>query len=79
MAISFRKLTDVLPQLSCGYDVWEVSNNFGSNPGVLGWHFVPQGVDGKDYHEALKSAEKKLISLGFNEVEAKAIIGRQLF
>ena len=79
MTISFRKIDDISKENSHGYDVWELSDNFGSNPGVVGGYFVPAGVDGKEYYNALKSAEKKLIALGLTEIEAKAIIGRQLF
>jgi hypothetical protein len=79
MAISFRKVDEILKKYSNGYDVWEFSNNFGTYPGVVGWYFVPVGTDGAEYHNALKSAEKKLIDLGLTEIEAKAIMGRQLF
>lgn len=78
MTISFRKV-DVLNKDSNGYDVWELSNNFGANPGVVGWYFVPVGTDGSEYHDALRTAEKKLRDLGLTEIEVKAIIGRQLF
>ena len=78
MTISFRKV-DVSNQASNGYDVWELSNNFGANPGVVGWYFVPVGTDGSEYHDALRTAEKKLRDLGLTEIEVKAIIGRQLF
>lgn len=78
MTISFRKV-DVLNKDSNGYDVWELSNNFGANPGVVGWYFVPVGTGGSEYHDALRTAEKKLRDLGLTEIEVKAIIGRQLF
>ncbi len=79
MAISFRKVDEIAKQDSHGYDIWELSNNFGTNPGVVGWYFVPAGTDGKEYHDALRTAEQKLIALGLTEIEVKAIMGRQLF
>jgi hypothetical protein len=79
MAISFRKVDEISNQASNGYDVWELLNNFGSNPGVVGWYFVPVGTDGREYHDALRTAEQKLIALGLTEIEVKAIMGRQLF
>jgi|APGre2960657404_1045060.scaffolds.fasta_scaffold84561_3 hypothetical protein len=79
MAISFRKVDEVSKEASNGYDIWELSNNFGSNPGVVGWYFVPVDTDGKEYHDALRTAEQKLIALGLTEIEVKAIMGRQLF
>jgi hypothetical protein len=79
MAISFRKVDEISKQESNGYDVWELSNNFGTNPGVVGWYFVPAGTDGKEYHDALRTAEQKLKALGLTEIEIKAIMGRQLF
>jgi hypothetical protein len=79
MAISFRKVDEISNQASNGYDVWELSNNFGDNPGIVGWYFVPFGTDGKEYHDALRTAEQKLIALGLTEIEVKAIMGRQLF
>jgi hypothetical protein len=77
MALKFKKLDEV--KTSSAYDVWEFSNNYGLDAGVIGWYFVPAGIDGKVYHDALKSAEKKLIDLGFTEIEAKAVIGKQIF
>jgi hypothetical protein len=79
MAISFRKVTEVTPKESNGYDIWELYDNFGNNPGVVGWYFVPVGTDGREYHDALRTAEQKLKSLGLTEIEVKAIMGRQLF
>lgn len=79
MAINFRKVTEILPKESNGYDVWELYDNFGSNSGVVGWYFVPTGTDGREYHNALRTAEQKLKALGLTEIEVKAIIGRQLF
>jgi hypothetical protein len=79
MAISFRKVDEISKQESNGYDVWELSNNFGTNAGVVGWYFVPAGTDGREYHDALRTAEQKLIALGLTEIEVKAIMGRQLF
>jgi hypothetical protein len=79
MALKFRKLDEIPKNQSNGYDIWEFSNNSGINAGVIGWYFVPADVDGKVYHDALKSAEKKLIDLGLTEIEAKAVIGKQLF
>jgi hypothetical protein len=79
MAISFRKVTDITPKESNGYDVWELYDNFGSNPGVVGWYFVPAGTDGREYHDSLRTAEQKLKALGLTEIEIKAIMGRQLF
>jgi hypothetical protein len=57
------------------YDVWELSNS--SN--LLGSYFVPKGTTGEDYENAIISAKNKLIALGFNTLEVKALIGRQLF
>ena len=79
MTLKFKKLDEISKNHSHGYDVWEFSDNFGLNGGLVGWYFVPDGVDGKTYHYALKSAEKKLIDLGFTEIEAKAVIGKQIF
>lgn len=79
MAINFRKVDEVLKKDSNGYDIWELFDNFGANPGVVGWYYLPVGTDGKEYHDALKTAEKKLIALGLTEIEVKAIMGRQLF
>jgi hypothetical protein len=79
MGLIFKKVNEIVRKDSHGYDVWEFSNNFGSDAGLIGWYFVPADVDGKVYHDALKSAEQKLISLGLTEIEAKAIMGRQLF
>jgi len=79
MALKFKKVDEIPNHQSNGYDIWEFSNNSGPYAGVIGWYFVPAGIDGKTYHDALKSAEKKLIDLGLTEIEAKAIMGRQLF
>jgi hypothetical protein len=57
------------------YDVWDLRN---SNT-HLGAYFVPKDVTGQDYEAALISARNKLIALGLTTLEAKAIIGRQLF
>jgi hypothetical protein len=78
MAISFRKV-DVSHKNSNGYDVWELVNNSGTSTEVVGWYFVPVGTDGKEYHDALVTAEQKLKALGLTEIEVKAIMGRQLF
>jgi hypothetical protein len=79
MAISFRKVDEISRQNSHGYDIWELYDNFGSNPGVVGWYFVPADTDGKEYHDALRTAGQKLKALGLTEIEVKAIMGRQLF
>jgi hypothetical protein len=79
MALKFKKIEGMEKQESNGYDVWELSDNFGTSPGVLGWYFVPVGIEGSVYHDALRTAQQKLIGLGFTELEAKAIIGKQLF
>ena len=60
---------------SYGYDVWKVYEN----ETQVGWYFVPENISGEEYEAALKSAEDKLIALGLTSLEAKAIIGRQLF
>ena len=57
------------------YDVWDLKNS--NTP--LGSYFVPKDVTGQDYEAALISARNKLIALGLTTLEAKAIIGRQLF
>jgi hypothetical protein len=57
------------------YDVWDLRNS--GTP--IGSYFVPKGVTGEDYEAALISARNKLIALGLTTLEAKAIIGRQLF
>ena len=57
------------------YDVWELSTSANSQ----GSYFVPKGVSGEDYENALSSAKSKLIDMGFTTLEIKAIIGRQLF
>jgi hypothetical protein len=57
------------------YDVWDVTNGSES----LGSYFVPKNTTGEDYENALISARNKLIALGFTTLEAKAIIGKQLF
>ena len=59
--------------------MWELSDTFGPNAGVVGWYFVPVNTDGADYHNALRTAEQKLIALGLTDIEVKAIMGRQLF
>lgn len=79
MAISFRKVNEIERQHSHGYDIWELSSNSGDNVGVVGWYFVPANTDGSEYHNALITAEQKLIALGLTEIEVKAIMGRQLF
>jgi hypothetical protein len=58
-----------------GYDLWEVSKN----GKMLGWYFVPEGITGEQYDNALNSATTKLLALGFTELEIQALIGRQLF
>ena len=57
------------------YDVWDLRN--GDTP--LGSYFVPKNVTGEEYEAAIVSARNKLIALGLTTLEAKAIIGRQLF
>jgi hypothetical protein len=57
------------------YDVWDLRN--GNTP--LGSYFVPKDVTGQEYEAALISARNKLIALGLTTLEAKAIVGRQLF
>jgi hypothetical protein len=57
------------------YDVWEVSKN----GKMLGWYFVPEGITGEQYDNALNSATTKLLALGFTELEIQALLGRQLF
>lgn len=57
------------------YDVWDLTNS--GQP--LGSYFVPKGVTGEEYEAAVVSARNKLINLGFTTLEAKAIVGRQLF
>ena len=57
------------------YDVWELFNGENS----LGSYFVPKNVTGEEYEAAIVSARNKLIALGLTTLEAKAIIGRQLF
>jgi len=79
MALKFRKLDEIPKENSHGYDVWELSDNFGTSPGVVGWYFVPAGTDGAEYHNAFRTAEQKLKALGLTEIEVKAIMGRQLF
>jgi len=79
MATSFKKVDGITRSQSNGYDVWELSNTSGVSPELIGWYFVPEGIDGKEYHDALLSAENKLIALGLTDLEVKAIIGRQLF
>jgi hypothetical protein len=79
MTLKFKKVDGITKRESNGYDVWELSDNFGSNPGVVGWYFIPDGADGAEYHNALRTAEQKLKDLGLTEIEVKAIMGRQLF
>jgi len=57
------------------YDVWDLRN--GDTP--LGSYFFPKDVTGQEYEAALIGARNKLIALGLTTLEAKAIIGRQLF
>ncbi len=57
------------------YDVWELFNGENS----LGSYFVPAGITGEQYEDALTSAKDKLFALGFTTLEVKAILGRQLF
>jgi hypothetical protein len=75
MAISFKDITFDFEKRDPQYDVWQVSNG----DKILGLYFTPPGVSGESYHNALYSARKKLINLGLTELEAKAIIGKQLF
>jgi hypothetical protein len=81
MALKFRKVEinkDYLEEDN-GYEIWELSDNFIDKEGRVGNYYVPPGTDGKDYHDALRTAEQKLMALGLTEIEAKAVIGRQLF
>jgi hypothetical protein len=75
MTINFKNITFDFEKRDPKYDVWQVSNG----DKILGLYFTPLGVSGESYHKALYSAEKKLIALGLTELEAKAIIGKQLF
>lgn len=79
MALKFKKLVEIPKENSHGYDVWELSSDSGVSSQVLGWYFVPTDTDGVEYHNALKTAEQKLIALGLTQIEVKAIMGRQLF
>lgn len=57
------------------YDIYVVIEN-----GVrFGGYFVPKGISAIDYENAIKSAEQKLTSLGFTQIEIQALFGRQLF
>jgi hypothetical protein len=57
------------------YDNWLVFEN-----GVeQGGYFVPQGVTGQQYDDALNSVKIKLATLGFTYIEITALLGRQLF
>jgi hypothetical protein len=58
-----------------GYDLWEVTED----GKMLGWYFVPEGVTGQEYDNALDSAMTKLKALGLTELEVQALLGRQLF
>lgn len=60
---------------SHGYDVWKAYEDGNQ----IGWYFVPEGVSAEEYEEALASAKSKLTALGLTELEADAIVGRQLF
>jgi hypothetical protein len=44
-----------------------------------GAYFVPEGVTGQEYDDALTSATNKLTALGFTQLEITALLGRQLF
>lgn len=79
MVLKFKKIEDVSRQESHGYDLWEVSNNSTPEGTVTSTYYVPVGTDGEVYHQALRTAQQKLVNLGFTETEAKAILGRQLF
>lgn len=57
------------------YDVWDLTNS--GDP--IGSYFVPVGVTGEEYENAINSAKNKLIALGLSTLEVKAIFGRQLF
>lgn len=57
------------------YDVWDLTNS--GQP--LGSYFVPKGVTGEEYEALLATVKDKLINLGFTTLEAKTILGRQLF
>lgn len=74
MAKKLEKDNDLNKQTDM-YDVWELSNAGES----LGSYFVPKGVTGEQYENAIISAKNKLIALGFSTLEVKALIGRQLF
>jgi hypothetical protein len=78
MVLKFNRLTEIEEKDSMGYEIWGLSNTSSNHP-FIGCYFTPIGVSGKVYYDALKSAEKKLIDLGLTEIEAKAVIGRQLF
>jgi hypothetical protein len=57
------------------YDSWLVFED-----GVrTGAYFVPEGVTGQEYDDALTSATNKLTALGFTQLEITALLGRQLF
>jgi hypothetical protein len=57
------------------YDNWLVFEN-----GIeQGGYFVPRGITGQQYDDALTSAKNKLTALGFTEIEITALLGRQLF
>jgi len=81
MALKFRKVEinkDYLEQDN-GYDIWELSDTFSGRAGIVGHYYISPGLDGKEYHDAIRTAEQKLKALGLTEIEVKAIIGRQLF
>jgi hypothetical protein len=75
MTINFKNITFDFEKRDPQHDIWQVSN--GSQ--ILGLYFTPPGVSGESYHNALKSAEEKLMVLGLTSLEAKAVIGKQLF
>ena len=74
MAKTFERLPEHQDEAH-GYDVWSVYED----KKLLGWYFVPENVSGEDYELSLESGKQKLINLGFTEIEAKALMGRQLF
>jgi hypothetical protein len=72
---SFKKVIIEDVEGSTQYDIWELSLDKKS----AGWYFVPKGVSGLDYDNALNSAQNKLSALGLTDLEIKAVIGKQLF
>ena len=75
MAKTFVQIPEPEDGNAHGYDLWEVTEN----GKMLGWYFVPEGVTGTQYNNALDSAMAKLVALGLTELEVQALLGRQLF